>query len=289
MTMTSGGPSISELLTRAATHFREAGIEEPRREARWLLQHLLEIPSADLIAHPERTVDPAQAERYVQAAQRRAAHEPFDYIVGERDFWGQTFTVDRRVLIPREDSESLIVEALNYGHDPTRPNAGAPTIVDVGTGSGALACTLAREMDGATVIGCDVSADALAVARCNRDRLGLRDRLHLVRGSLLCWLGQPVDLVVANLPYIPTARIPTLMPEVSNWEPHLALDGGADGLDLVRDLLADATRVVRPGGMILLELDPEQMAPARALMPAARSSVATFDGLDRVLRLDLPK
>jgi release factor glutamine methyltransferase len=167
-------------------------------------------------------------------------------------------------------------------------------VVDVGTGSGAIACTVALEAPAARVIACDVSPNALAVAVVNRDRLGLSDRLPLVRGSLLSWLGQPADLILANLPYIPSARVPTLMPEVSNWEPHLALDGGDDGLDLVRALLADAPRMVRPGGTILLELDPAQMAPASSwmtgLLPGTRSSVVQdLAGLDRVLRLDLPR
>ncbi len=116
----------------------------------------------------------------------------------------------------------------------------SPLVVDVGTGSGAIACTLALEAPAARVVACDVSADALTVAALNRDRLDLRDRLALVRGSLLSWLREPADLVLANLPYIPSARVPTLMPEVSDWEPHLALDGGPDGLDLIRALLADA-------------------------------------------------
>jgi release factor glutamine methyltransferase len=147
---------------------------------------------------------------------------------------------------------------------------------------------LAQERPSATVIASDVSEDALAVATINRDRLDLRDRLQLVRGSLLSWLREPADLIVANLPYIPTARIATLMPEVSTWEPRLALDGGPDGLDLIRALLADAPRVVKPGGTILLEMDPEQIEPARSLLPIARSSVVAFGGLDRVLRFDLP-
>ena len=160
---------------------------------------------------------------------------------------------------------------------------------NVGTGSGALGCTLALEASEALVVACDVSADALAVAAENRRRLGLSGRLGLVRGSLLSWLGRPADLVAANLPYIPSGTIPTLMPEVRDWEPRLALDGGADGLELVRLLLADAHRVVRPGGTFLLELDPEQMAPAAALLPDAASRVIPdLAGLDRVLRLDLP-
>jgi release factor glutamine methyltransferase len=148
---------------------------------------------------------------------------------------------------------------------------------------------VALEARFATVVGCDVSSIALAVAAMNRDRLKLRNRLSLVQGHLLTWLNRPADLVLANLPYIPGDRVPTLMPEVSEWEPHLALDGGDDGLDLIRDLLADTGRIVRPGGCMLLEMDPEQVESARALLPAARSSVIRdLAGLDRVVRFDLP-
>lgn len=284
--MTTTSPttaSISGLLAEAASTLQQAGIEQARLEARWLLSRLLDISPTRQLAHPDETIAPADAERYRDAVRRRAAREPFDYVVGERDFWGDSFMVDRRVLVPRDDSEVLILEALE-GRARDVPQL----VVDVGTGSGALACVLAQELKGATLVGCDVSTDALAVAAINRERLGLRDRLHLVQGSLLSWLRQPADLVVANLPYIPTARIPTLMPEVSVWEPKLALDGGADGLDLIRALLADAPRVVKPGGTILLEMDPEQIEPARALAPDARSRVISFDGQERVLRLDLP-
>jgi release factor glutamine methyltransferase len=284
--MTTTGPATSTvfgLIAEAAGILLQAGIEQPRLEARWLLSRLLEISPTRQLAHPDEAIAPSDAECYRQAVRRRAAREPFDYIVGERDFWGDSFVVDRRVLVPRDDSEVLILEALE-GRERDVPQL----VVDVGTGSGALACVLAQELKDATVVGCDVSADALTVAAINRARLGLRDRLHLVQGSLLSWLRRPADLIVANLPYIPTARIPTLMPEVSEWEPKLALDGGADGLDLIRALLDDAPRVVKPGGTILLEMDPDQIEPARALMPDARYRVVSFDGLERVLRLDLP-
>jgi release factor glutamine methyltransferase len=273
----------ADLVAEAADVLRRAGIEQPRLEARWLLGHILDLAQSSLLAHPEREVGALDAERYRDAVRRRVNHEPFAYVVGQREFWADTFLVDRRVLVPREDTEALIQSALD-----AFPRSASGLIVDVGTGSGAIACVLAQERPSATVVACDVSADALAVAATNRARLNLQDRVHLVRGSLLSWLNQPADLVVANLPYIPTARISTLMPEVSNWEPRLALDGGPDGLDLIRALLADAPRVVKPGGTILLEMDPEQIEPARSLLPIARSSVVAFGGLDRVLRFDLP-
>ena len=229
-----------------------------------------------------------QAEHVRHAVGRRAAHEPFAYVVGSRELYGRPFAVDRRVLVPRPETETLVEEALAVLRDRASAVA-APLVVDVGTGSGAIACTIALEVASAAVVACDVSADALAVAALNRDRLGLRDRLPLVQGSLLAWLRPSADLIVANLPYIPSARVPTLMPEVANWEPHLALDGGPDGLDLIRALLADATRVVKPGGTILLEMDPEQIEPARALLPSGQSRVIRdLAGLDRVLRLDIP-
>lgn len=282
------GERVADLVGETTEVLAAAGVEQPRLEARWLLARVLNVSESHLFAHPDEPVAAAHAGRYRAAVQRRAAHEPFAYVIGEREFFGRSFVVDRHVLVPRPETEVLVGEALAV-LGGRAGGAATPLVVDVGTGSGAIACTLALEEPSVGVVACDLSADALVVAAKNRDRLGLHDRLRLVRGSLLDWLRAPVDVVVANLPYIPSARIPTLMPEVSNWEPHLALDGGPDGLDLVRKLLADARRAVRPGGTVLLELDPEQIEPARALLPAARARVIRdLAGLDRVLRLDLP-
>jgi release factor glutamine methyltransferase len=279
-----------QLLAKAAGRLAEAGVERPRAEARWLLARALGRSESALLARPDDPVTPAQTADFHDAIRRRAAREPFAYVVGEREFYGRTVQVDRRVLVPRPETETLIEEALVVLAGRVRDGDARPLVVDVGTGSGAIGCTLALEAPAATVVASDLSADALAVAATNRARLGLTGRLPLVRGSLLDWLGRPADLVVANLPYIPSARLATLMPEVAAWEPHLALDGGRDGLDLIRALLGDAWRAVRPGGTILLELDPEQVEPARALLPDAAGRVARdLAGLDRVLRLDLPR
>lgn len=283
--------TLSTLLRESTRQLSDAGIEGPRAEARWLLRRVLALSESALLLYADDSVEPAAVERYRAAVARRAAHEPFSYIVGEREFYGRPFLVDRRVLTPRPETESLIEEALRVLTAQAASNgARPPLVVDVGTGSGAIACTLALEAPHTTVIACDVSPDALAVAAANRDRLGLAGRLPLVRGSQLSWLGRPADLALANLPYLPTGRLPVLMPEVRDWEPHLALDGGVDGLDLIAELLADAHRSVRSGGTILLELDPEQVEPARALLPDAEASVIRdLAGLDRILRLDLPK
>jgi release factor glutamine methyltransferase len=247
---------------------------------------VLGVTDADLLGHSDRHVPPEIAREYEELVTRRASREPFAYVVGEREFYGRRFVVDNRVLVPRPETETLVEVALEAIRETAGPS---PLVVDVGTGSGAIACTLALEAPDCLVVGSDVSADALAVAARNRARLGLDGRLGLVRGGLLDWLGEPADLVVANLPYLTTARVPTLMPEVSRWEPRLALDGGADGTDLIRRLLSDTLRVVRPGGSILLELDPEQIEPVRSLLPCASSRVIRdLAGLDRVLRLDVP-
>ena len=284
-----GSVSVSALSVESADALCQAGIEDARAEARWLLCHLLHMTESSLLAWPDAQIPAIQAERVRRAVRRRAAHEPFAYVVGSRELYGRTFAVDRRVLVPRPETETLIEEAVAVLRSHNDDTATPPLVVDVGTGSGAIACTLALEVRSATVVGCDVSGEALSVAAMNCRRLKLGRRLGLVQGHLLTWLRQPADLVVANLPYIPSGRVPTLMPEVADWEPHLALDGGPDGLDLVRALLADAARAVRPGGTMLLELDPEQMAPARKLIPGARCRVIQdLAGLDRVLRLDLP-
>jgi len=284
-----GSTSVADLLAESATSLRQGGIDDARAEARWLLCHLLNMTESSQLAWPDATIPDVQAARVRQAVRRRAAHEPFAYVVGEREFYGRPFKADRRVLVPRPETETLVEEALAILRARTKTTPGPSLVVDVGTGSGAIACTIASEARSVRMVASDVSPDALDVAAVNRTRFRLQSRLELVRGSLLSWLREPADLVLANLPYIPSTRIPTLMPEVASWEPRLALDGGHDGLDLVRALLADARRAVRPGGSVLLELDPEQMQPARTVIPDAESRVIRdLAGLDRVLRLDLP-
>jgi release factor glutamine methyltransferase len=291
--------TVDRLIADAARRLQSSGIDGARAEARWLLARALSASDAELLARGERPVPPDAARQFGEWLARRVAREPFAYVVGEREFYGRSFVVNKHVLVPRPETETLLETALNviseWQLDSPSPASGRGgrgvrgLAIDVGTGSGAIACTLALEAPDCCVVGSDVSVEAMAVAAHNRRRLGLDGRLALVRGGLLDWLGEPADLVVANLPYIPLSRIRSLMPEVSQWEPHLALDGGRDGADLIRALLADAGRVVRPGGTILLELDPEQIEAVCAALPEATPSVIRdLAGLERVLRLDLP-
>jgi release factor glutamine methyltransferase len=276
-------------MANAAASLRAAGIEAPRAEALLLLGHALNATKAELLAHPERSVGRDDAERFEQLVDRRARREPYAYIVGRREFYGREFVVDRRVLVPRPETELLVEQALAVVAERRARDVGRPLVVDVGTGSGAIACSVALGAPELRVVGVDASAGALAVADVNRRRLGLADRVRLVRGSLLEWLGTPADLVVANLPYLPSARLATLGAEVARFEPRPALDGGPDGTDLIRRLVRQAPGRVRPGGTLLLELDPDQVEPIRRIIRDARTAVLEdLAGLPRVLRVDLP-
>jgi release factor glutamine methyltransferase len=188
------------------------------------------------------------------------------------------------VLIPRPDTETLVEEALRIA----RAKPGALTIADVGCGTGAIAIAIAANLPGARVYAIDVAEAALALTRRNVERTGLTGRVEVLEGDLLSPLPSPVDLIAANLPYVRSEDIPTLDPEVRLYEPREALDGGEDGLDLVRRLLAEAPAYLRPGGAVLLEMDPRQIAGAsafaRTVIPwATTRAVRDLSRRERVL------
>ena len=281
------GCTVGELLAEAASRLGRAGIASARQEALLLLEHATGVARSTLLAYPERGIDSPTVARYAELLDRRAGREPYAYLVGEREFYGRPFAVDGRVLVPRPETETLVEAALDVLR--SHPAGAAPLVVDVGTGSGAIACTIAAEAPAARVVACDVSADALAVAAFNRAQLGLDRRVALVRGDLLAWLASPADLVLANLPYLPPSRAPELMPEVTGYEPHLALFAADGGLDLIGRLLADARRAVRPGGSLLLEMDPDQVRPLlNGVRWAGTTVFRDLMGNERVVRVDVP-
>jgi len=248
-----------------------AGLPDPAREARWLLAEALGRTEAWVIAHGDDAV-PADAEARFRAwLGRRAAGEPAHYIVGRCPFWGRMFAVTPAVLIPRPETELMVECALR------RPPRGGPRVLDVGTGSGCLAVTLALELSGAAVAATDLSPAAVALARRNARALGAA--VSFAVGDLAAHLRGPFDLVVANLPYVPAEEIPGLAVEIRGHEPHLALAGGADGADLIRALVADLPRLLAPGGRVLLEMGPRQRAEVAAAVAAA-GLVEVHRGLD---------
>jgi release factor glutamine methyltransferase len=258
--------TIGSLLCEAGAMLRAAGIEEPRREARLLLGHVLGRAPGLLTTQAHEPVGPAPAVRFRALVARRAAHEPAAHLTGTRGFWTLDLLVTPDVLVPRTDSETLIEAALAALPD----RGGVRRVLDLGTGSGALLLAALSEFPAAIGIGVDRSAAALAVARANAARASLADRTLFLCGDWSAALGGGFDLVLANPPYIPSAELATLEPEVRDHEPRAALDGGPDGLDAYRAILADLPRVLAPDGVAVLELGAGQAAGVRRLAAACR-------------------
>lgn len=285
--MTSGAASYDSLLRDAAVALTAAGVDNARFEARLLLAHAAGITIERLVAHGGEVAPPAVAVALRGLTARRIRHEPMAYVLGEREFWGLPFKVTPAVLVPRPDSETLIEAALALMPGRTEPWR----IADLGVGSGCLLLSLLREFPNASGVGLDASAEALAVTRGNAQFLGVEARLRLVEGD---WrqpgwaerLGGPFDLLVSNPPYIETADIDGLMPDVARFEPRLALDGGADGLDAYRAIVGEASGLVAPGGRLLLEAGAGQAIEiARLLSDSGLNPGAPWRDLGGIERI----
>ena len=310
--------SCSDALQRATVVL--ANTDSARLTAEALLAHVLGISRTRLLSRLEHIVPPDLLADYETLIARAAAGEPLAYLTGHREFCGLDLLVDARVLVPRPETELLVELALNSplpagdrgaspeakrsGEGPgVRKNSVTLHLLDVGAGSGCIAVTLAVRLPSARITALDISADALALARLNAQRHSVADRVTFVQSDLLSNLqprstslrGQlsPITnyhLLLANLPYIPSddfRRLP-----VAKHEPALALDGGPDGLDLIRRLLADAPRAMVPHGRLLLEINDEKSAEAfdlaRVALPSAQIELhKDFAGLDRVIAISL--
>lgn len=279
---------IQEVLVSAT---RALGTSMPYREARLqaelLLAHTLGTTRSLVLARLSEKIDADTAARYAASVARRAQQEPLAYILGHQEFYGLDFIVDRRVLIPRHETEMVALLALQ--RIQRVPHA-IPVVVDVGTGSGAIALALAHNLPSARIIATDISKDALAVAQMNAARLYLRDRVTFLWGDLLEPLSETFDILVANLPYIPKVRYKDLSYEVQRFEPRIALEGGDDGLALIRRLLPQLKMHAAPGGVAFLEISEEQGAAALELAQQQFPSVMTIlhqdlEGMNRVLEI----
>jgi release factor glutamine methyltransferase len=253
--------TIAGLLRTATARLTTAGSESPRLDAEVLLRHVLGIDRTELFTRLQEPVTGNVSSKFEQLVDARSEGRPVAYLIGEREFMGLTFTVCPSVLIPRPETEQLVEWALTWLE--RRPDA---DVVDVGTGSGAIVlslATLAGDSWTGRAVGVDISREALAVAEENQARLGLDGRVEFVRGNLLEPISGPVDLILANLPYLTPVQIEE-NPDLAA-EPRLALDGGADGLALIRVLIDDAPRVLSPNGAIAIELDPAHAHEAAKL------------------------
>ncbi len=258
---------------------KRQGINSPRLDAEVLLAHVLEISRAQLYAQFHRGLKPTQLEAYRGWVERRAEHEPVAYILGYKEFYGLDFYVDGRVLIPRPETELLVEKALEIA---------AGTLADIGTGSGAIAVSLAFHLPKALVYATDISEEALVVADLNCRRHAVQGRVRLLKGDLLAPLPESVDLIVANLPYVSKAEFDELSLDIVAYEPRLALDGGPDGLTHIRRFLAQAGRYLRPRGSLLLEIGAGQSPAVGGLvtryLPGSKMEVIEdYAGLERVV------
>lgn len=273
---------LDAALRAATARLAIAGIEAPNREARILLMHAIGTDPAGLLRRRGGRLTADEAARFQSMVTRRQAHEPAATIIGHREFWSLDFLVSADTLIPRPDSETVIEMALDHRRD--RPPG---RILDLGTGTGCLLLSALTEFGAAWGLGVDLSPRAAAVAQANAERLGLAARAAIMVGRWTDALGGRFDLILCNPPYIPSGDVPGLMPEVAEFEPHLALDGGADGLDPYRILFRDLPQRLHPGGLALFEFGIGQAEALVALAEAASLTVLEvrpdMAGLPRVL------
>lgn len=276
-------PNVEECLGSGTLLLERAGIEMARLDAECLLAHVLGWARWRLVAEPRRRLTPEEFGRYLALLERRESREPLAYLLGTREFWSLTFAVSSDVLVPRPETETLVEAALAILREgPSSPHPGclgpqrptgdpqAPVLIDLCTGSGAVAVALAREVPRAGLYATDISRAALRIARANAERHGVAERITFLRGDL--WRafsgdgpGEPADLIVCNPPYIPSGVVSTLMPELQ-WEPRRALDGGPDGLRFHREIIAGAPPHLRSGGWLLLEIGGDQAGPVTRLL-----------------------
>jgi len=240
---------VRELLDDAVARLSAAGVASPRVDAEWLLADALGVRRGALPAELARVPAPVTAERYEASIRRRIERVPLQHIIGTQAFRDITVRVSADALVPRPETELLVSWALEL-----LPAAGVPLVIDVGTGSGCLAGALASERRDLTVVALDASPAAAAVARGNIAALGLGDRVTVVVSDLFASLAPiPADLIVSNPPYMPSRVVDTLAPEITDHEPRCAIDGGPDGLGVIRRLVADAPRWLRPDAALVLE------------------------------------
>ena len=282
--------TMLKLLNWTTGYFQHAGIDSPRLNAELLLAKVAGLPRIMLYANFDREVGPGEREQYRQLVRQRAQRCPLQYLLGHWEFYGRQFEVSPAVMIPRQDTELVVDKCL----EKIPGDGSGLRAADIGTGSGVIAVTLACERGCLQVLATDSSSEALEVAARNARRNGVADRVSLSVGRLCEPLregvGCGVALVVSNPPYIPSDQIEGLEPEVRHYEPRQALDGGPDGLQVIRELIPEAAAVLAPGGWLVLELGESQAPGVREIVAASAQleadsaeTASNAGGCERVL------
>jgi release factor glutamine methyltransferase len=293
MAETGGTWTVRKLLEWTPSFFTKKGVDQPRLSAELLLSHVLGIARIQLYTGYDRVVGEKHLAQFRDLVRRAGEQEPIAYLTGKACFFSLEFTVNRDVLIPRPDTETLVENVLQTARH--QPGLEAPRVLDLCTGSGCIAATIAKNLKASMVVAIDISEKAAAIARQNIEQLGLTDRVSIEVGDLFDPIktmvdARPFDLIVANPPYIASDQLPRLDKSVRDYEPMLALDGGPDGLTIHRRILTKATDHLPPGGRLFLEIAFDQGTTAKEM--AASFDAYTdirilkdFGGRDRVLTL----
>ena len=275
--------NYTEAFLMGMQKLKEAEIGEAQLDARLLLEEVCGTDHNTLLCHGDREVSEAEEEQYRKALEQRAVHVPLQHLLGYQDFMGLRFQVNEYVLIPRQDTEILVEEAMRYLHDGMR-------ILDLCTGSGCILLSLLHYSNDCEGTGVDISKEALQVAALNAELLGIK--ADFFKSDLYEKVTGKFDLLVSNPPYIERKVIPTLMEEVREYDPYIALDGGEDGLDFYRRIIGGAQDYLKRGGQILMEIGSGQaQAVSELLREAGFKEIDVcrdFAGLDRVVSGRLP-
>jgi len=284
--------TLGDALYLTRCELAAANLDCATTEAELLLCHVLGISKTQIYSEPERLLTTKEINRLRHLIQRRLLHEPIAYILRCCEFYGTEFYIDHRALIPRPETELLVEEAINFARHHLSPG-NQLTIADIGTGSGAIAISLALALPQVKIYATDISASALEMANINCRRYKVDSQVELLQGNLLEPLPEPVDTIVANLPYIRNCELQTLSPEITNFEPTLAIAGGNDGWDKIRLLLDQVPGKLRPEGYLLLEIGQRQDKAVSSMInsyfPQARVElIPDLSGINRVVRIILP-
>lgn len=250
-----------DLFEKGTDTLERVGIPEAKLDARLLLEYVCNTDYSTLFAHPDREISDAESSRYQELIERRSKREPVAYILGKWDFMGLTFSVNENVLIPEQDTEILVEEALRFFEDGMK-------VLDLCTGSGCIALSLLNYTNDTKAVCTDISDAALAVATENAALLGLGERTEIIKADLFPAKGEKFDIVVSNPPYIASDVIETLAPEVKDYEPRLALDGDADGLTFYKRIIENIGDYLYSNGYLFLEIGYDQAEAVKELMEA---------------------